>query len=66
VDERSPEVHRGEHERDAGKLPHDLAEQGAAYASVGDAQERRRRTRRSEDAEGEPASDEPEEEGGAD
>jgi hypothetical protein len=42
VDERSPEVHRGEEEREAGKLPHELAEKGAAYASVGDAQVRRR------------------------
>jgi hypothetical protein len=43
VDERSPEVHRGEEEREAGKLPHELAEKGAAYASVGDAQVRQRR-----------------------
>ena len=43
VDERSPEVHRGEREREAGALPHQLAEQGAAYASVGDAQVRGRR-----------------------
>ena len=42
VDERSPEVHRGEREREAGELPHELAEQGAAYASVGDAEARRR------------------------
>ena len=66
VDERSPEPHRGERERDAGALPHELAEKGAAYASVGDAQERRRRSRRSDDAEGEPAAGEPVEEGGAD
>jgi hypothetical protein len=64
VDERSPEVHRGEHERQAGDLPHELAEKGAAYASVGDEQERRRRTRRAEDARGQAAlvDDEPEEE----
>jgi pyruvate dehydrogenase E1 component alpha subunit len=62
VDERSPEVHRGEQEREAGELPHELAEKGAAYAAVGDAQERRRRTRR---AEGEPAADPRDEEGGA-
>jgi pyruvate dehydrogenase E1 component alpha subunit len=43
VDERSPEVHRGEDEREAGKVPHELAEAGAAYANVGDAQARRRR-----------------------
>ena len=34
VDERSPEVHRGEREREASQLSHDLAEQGAAYARV--------------------------------
>src|SRR3954454_13681298 len=70
VDERSPEVHRGEEERDAGKLPHELAEAGAAYASVGDAQARSRRSEHGagddEPGEGEPGSDEPEEEGGAD
>src|SRR3954452_4556734 len=43
VDERSPEVHRGEEEREAGELPHELAEKGAAFASVGDAQARKRR-----------------------
>jgi hypothetical protein len=42
VDERSPEVHRGEHERQAGELPHELAERGAAYASVGERKARRR------------------------
>jgi pyruvate dehydrogenase E1 component alpha subunit len=41
IDERSPEVHRGEREREAGEVPHQLAEQGAAYAGV----ERRARTR---------------------
>ena len=41
VDQRSPEVHRGEHEREAGDVPHQLAEQGAAYAGV----ERRSRKR---------------------
>jgi pyruvate dehydrogenase E1 component alpha subunit len=41
VDERSPEVHRGEREREAGDMPHQLAEQGAAYAGV----ERRARPR---------------------
>jgi pyruvate dehydrogenase E1 component alpha subunit len=43
VDERTPEVHRGEEEREAGELPHELAEKGAAYASVGDVQARQRR-----------------------
>ncbi len=66
VDERSPEPHRGEREREAGALPHELAEKGAAYASVGDAQERRRRSRKADQGEGEPGADEPEEEGGAD
>jgi pyruvate dehydrogenase E1 component alpha subunit len=41
IDERSPEVHRGEREREAGDVPHKLAEQGAAYAGV----ERRSRKR---------------------
>ena len=43
VDERSPEVHRGEQERDAGDVPHQLAEAGAAYANVGDREARSRR-----------------------
>ena len=70
VDERSPEPHRGEEEREAGALPHQLAEQGAAYASVGDQQARKRRE--DEDSgkegggEGEVSSEEPSEEGGAD
>jgi pyruvate dehydrogenase E1 component alpha subunit len=67
IDERSPEPHRGEHEREAGDLPHELAEKGAAYASVGDQKARKRRSEDKEDeGEGEPAGDEPEEEGGAD
>ena len=70
VDERSPEVHRGEREREAGELPHQLAEQGAAYASVGDQQARKRRDEEDSDreasGEGEVSGDEPEEEGGAD
>ena len=48
-----------------GALPHELAEKGAAYASVGDAQERRRRSRRPTTARASPRG-EPEEEGGAD
>src|SRR5204862_4229886 len=43
VDERSPDVHPGEQEREAPDVSHELAEAGAAYANVGDAQERRRR-----------------------
>jgi pyruvate dehydrogenase E1 component alpha subunit len=50
VDERSPELHRGEREREAGRLPHELAEAGAAYAGVGEAQERKRRQRQAEGA----------------
>jgi pyruvate dehydrogenase E1 component alpha subunit len=42
VDERSPETHRGERERDSGVIAHELAEAGAAYAKVGDAKERAR------------------------
>src|SRR4051794_40124040 len=66
VDERSPEVHRGEEEREAGELPHELAEKGAAYASVGDAKARKRRQDEEEEGEGEQSGDEPEEEGGGD
>jgi len=67
VDERSPEVHRGERERDSGVIAHELAEQGAAYASVGDQQARSRRGSTERDqGEGEPGADEPAEEGGAD
>jgi pyruvate dehydrogenase E1 component alpha subunit len=44
VDERTPEVHRGEDEREIGKrgVPHELAEAGAAHASAGNVQRRRR------------------------
>jgi pyruvate dehydrogenase E1 component alpha subunit len=74
VDERSPEPHRGEQEREAGELPHRLAEAGAAYANVGDREARSRRHTESdgedeggtEDGDGEPSGDEPEAEGGAD
>jgi pyruvate dehydrogenase E1 component alpha subunit len=47
VDERTPEVHRGEDEREIGKrgTPHELAEAGAAYAGVGDVHRRRRQDR---------------------
>jgi pyruvate dehydrogenase E1 component alpha subunit len=65
VDERSPEPHRGERERESGELPHLLAEAGAAYANVGDEQERRRRGR-SDEGEGEPAAGKRDEEGGGD
>src|SRR3954452_22135143 len=65
VDERSPEPHRGERERDSGVIAHELAEAGAAYAGVGDAEERGRGSKPA-DGEGEPAGDERDEEGGAD
>jgi pyruvate dehydrogenase E1 component alpha subunit len=70
VDERSPHVHRGEREREAGDVPHRLAEQGAAYAGV----ERRSRKRdeqggaaegASGDGEGEPGAEDADERGGA-
>ena len=35
VDERSPDVHPGEEERDAPQISHDLAKAGAAYAGTG-------------------------------
>jgi 2-oxoglutarate dehydrogenase complex dehydrogenase (E1) component-like enzyme len=74
VDERSPEVHRGEREREAGELPHRLAEAGAAYANVGDQEARSRRQTKAgddeageEDADGDDAErDEDGDEGGAD
>ncbi len=71
VDERSPDVHPGEQERDAPDVSHELAEAAAAYANVGDAQERRRRQRNEgepdeESGEGEPSAEEREDEGGAD
>jgi pyruvate dehydrogenase E1 component alpha subunit len=52
VDERSPEVHRGEREREAGDMPHELAEKGAAYANVGDRQSRKAGTPKDQDQEG--------------
>jgi pyruvate dehydrogenase E1 component alpha subunit len=53
VDERSPEVHRGEREREAGEIPHELAEKGAAYAGVGDHDARKRPAPKDQDEEGE-------------
>jgi hypothetical protein len=68
VDERAPEPHRGERERDSGVIAHELAEAGAAYAKVGDADERARRKPKDDegaaDGEGEPDADERDEEGG--
>jgi pyruvate dehydrogenase E1 component alpha subunit len=66
VDERSPEPHRGERERDSGVIAHELAEAGAAYAGVGDAEERSRRSKPSAEGEGEPAADDRDAEGGGD
>ena len=78
VDERSPDVHPGEKEAEAGDVARELAEAGAAYARVGDAEERARRQQRGateEDGEddgdegggeGEPSGEERDEEGGAD
>jgi pyruvate dehydrogenase E1 component alpha subunit len=66
VDERSPEVHRGEKEREAGELPHQLAEAGAAYANVGDKEARSRRQPKSDDGEDEKAEDGDDEGGGSD
>ncbi|HYH59248.1 MAG TPA: pyruvate dehydrogenase (acetyl-transferring) E1 component subunit alpha [Thermoleophilaceae bacterium] len=36
VDERSPDLHRGEEERDAPEISHELAKAGAAYAGTGE------------------------------
>ena len=70
VDERSPDVHPGEQERDAPDVSQELAEAGAAYANVGDAQERRRQKKGGEpdeeEGEGEPSGEDRDEEGGAD
>ena len=73
IDERSPDVHRGEHEAQAAEVAHELAEAGAAYARVGDAEERSRRQSRGADeegdegsGEGEASGEEREEEGGGD
>jgi pyruvate dehydrogenase E1 component subunit alpha len=52
VDERTPDVHRGEDEHEIGRhgTAHELAEAGAAYAGVGDVQRRRREDHAHEDA----------------
>lgn len=66
VDERSPEVHRGEREREAGDVPHRLAEQGAAYAGVErPAQRRDEDEGRGQPGEGEVGAEDAEERGGA-
>ncbi len=65
VDERAPETHKGEDLREASSdAMRELAEAGAAYAKVGDAEERRKR---SDPEEGETeSSGRRDEEGGAD
>jgi pyruvate dehydrogenase E1 component alpha subunit len=63
VDERAPEPHRGEQERESGEVAHELAEAGAAYAGVGDAEERSRRSSKGDE---EPAADDRDQEGGGD
>lgn len=45
TDSRSPDVHRGEQEREAGDVAHELAEAGAAYPSETDPDTRRARAR---------------------
>ena len=54
VDERTPEVHRGEDEREVGKhgTPHELAEAGAAYAGAGDVHRRRRQAQEGDSGNG--------------
>jgi pyruvate dehydrogenase E1 component alpha subunit len=67
VDERAPEPHRGEEEREAGDMAHELAEAGAAYA--GGEYEADRRRHSGDDSgggTGEPAAEERDEEGGGD
>ena len=66
IDERSPEVHRGEAEREAGDVAHDLAEAGAAYAKVGDAEERAHPGTSSEDDSGDDEDDSGEDDSGED
>jgi pyruvate dehydrogenase E1 component alpha subunit len=62
VDERTPEVHRGEDEHEVGAhgVAHELAEAGAAYAGAGDVQKRRRAER---EAENQGPADEAQQEG---
>jgi hypothetical protein len=68
VDERAPEPHRGEEERQAGDLAHELAEAGAAYAGAEYEQEQGQR-HSGDDAGsglGEAAGEQRDEEGGGD
>jgi pyruvate dehydrogenase E1 component alpha subunit len=67
VDERSPEPHRGEQEREAGDLAHELAEAGAAYAGTEYEEERQRHSGDDRGGgAGEPAGEQRDEEGGGD
>jgi len=70
VDQRSPEPHRGEREREAGDVAQQLAKAGAAHAESDDARSERRVDRAEEfeppEGDGEPAADERDEEGGGD
>jgi pyruvate dehydrogenase E1 component alpha subunit len=54
VDERTPDVHRGEDEHEVGAhgVAHELAEAGAAYAGAGDVQRRRRARKEGGEEEG--------------
>jgi pyruvate dehydrogenase E1 component alpha subunit len=52
VDERSPEPHRGEDERDAPDISHELAKAGAAYAGTGEQRQQDKREEDEEQAEG--------------
>jgi len=68
VDQRSPKPHRGEEEREAPEVAHELAEAGAAYAGEEQtAESSRRREHHSGETghgEGEPAAEERDSEGG--
>ncbi|MDQ3721388.1 MAG: thiamine pyrophosphate-dependent enzyme, partial [Actinomycetota bacterium] len=68
VDQRSPETHRGEDEREAGEMAQELAEAGAAYAGEDVTSERRSRRTDGEgdQGEGEPADETRDVEGGGD
>jgi pyruvate dehydrogenase E1 component alpha subunit len=68
VDERSPDAHPGEAERESGDVAHELAAAGAAYAGAGDSKARQRRREDEErgEAEEEAAADDRDQEGGGD
>ncbi|MFL5842780.1 MAG: pyruvate dehydrogenase (acetyl-transferring) E1 component subunit alpha [Thermoleophilaceae bacterium] len=69
VDQRSPDVHRGEKERDAPEVSHKLAEAGAAYADLEDEDaklDRRPETGEWHTGEGETDAEDRDEEGGGD